>query len=106
MRSDGSDEILAHWREAGAWWADEGGTEVVRAVRNGRFVEECRPLPPLVLPSRRAEYEENHREDYVLRERKTRDEKVAAENGELPERYYVERSRERQVTSRPLARRP
>lgn len=89
-----SEQILASWREAGAWWREEPGLEItVRAV-DGRRVEERRELPPLVLRSRRLEYEDSAAEDCDLRAR-----------GAAGREATMEAARRRMVASRPMARR-
>lgn len=70
MRTD-SVEVVARWREAGAWWAGESPTEHVE-WRDKRGV--------LKSAQREVAYEE-HTAKGEVRPRKTRDEKVAAANG-------------------------
>lgn len=71
-------ELLAEWRESGAWWANEPAQHLTRwRTPTGRIREESAPLP-LVLPTRVARPDDLlHREDYALRPRKLRDEKVS-----------------------------
>ncbi len=79
-------EVLARWREAGAWWEGERPREFVQ-WRDARGVrrEKDRELPALTGPYTPATAVEDHREDYALRPRKTRDEKVAKACGLLAE---------------------
>lgn len=77
MLPDGS-ELLAHWREAGEWWADEPPIEIVQ-YRDQRGVrrEMQTVLPPLITPHEHTKYQENNSEEISLRPRKLRDEKVS-----------------------------
>jgi len=64
-------ELLAEWRETGAWWADEPPQYYARwRMPHGRIVEECGPVPigtmGVIDPT-----------EAVLRPSKLRDEKVA-----------------------------
>lgn len=76
MRPDGIDP-LAHWREAGEWWADEPPREIVQ-YRDEKGVrrEIVTELPLLIGKPEARPYRENHREEIALRPRKLRDEKV------------------------------
>lgn len=76
MRPDGI-EVLAHWREAGEWWADEPPREIVQ-YRDSKGVrrEEIVELPLLSSLDPSQPYRENHHEEIALRPRKLRDEKV------------------------------
>lgn len=86
MRPDGCD-VVARWREAGEWWNLEPSREVVR-LRDAAGVvrEETRELPSLghTEPHAADEYVEDHTEEWSLRVRKRRDEKVAVAVGALP----------------------
>ncbi|HRJ95677.1 MAG TPA: DNA polymerase III subunit alpha [Fimbriimonadaceae bacterium] len=76
MRLDGIDRI-AHWREAGEWWADEPPREIVQyRDEKGIRREIVTELPLLIDESRSRPYQENHTEEIALRPRKLRDEKV------------------------------
>ncbi|MEQ1823934.1 MAG: DNA polymerase III subunit alpha [Fimbriimonadaceae bacterium] len=78
MRLDGC-EIVAKWREAGEWWNLEPYVEVTRFL-DGKGIrrEHLENLPSLgLLPASKTEYIENYSEDWNLRARKTRDEKMA-----------------------------
>lgn len=85
MQLDGC-EILAKWREAGEWWNLAPYLEVTRYLdKNGIRREQLENLPSLgLLPGSKTEYVENHSEDWNLRARKTRDEKM-----ELARQSYV-----------------
>lgn len=85
MRQDGV-EILAHWREAGAWWSGEPPLEVIQwRDRRGVRREKSRKLP-LVLPTdEKPEWKEDLSVETTLRPRKTRDEKVAIACGHFQE---------------------
>jgi error-prone DNA polymerase len=77
MPQDGY-KVLAHWREVGAWWAGEPQKEFIQ-YRDLRGVkrEKHRLLNPLRQHIKQKDYTDNNQEDYVLRPRKLRDEKVA-----------------------------
>ncbi|MEQ1935093.1 MAG: PHP domain-containing protein, partial [Fimbriimonadaceae bacterium] len=79
-------EILAQWREAGEWWNLAPYLEVTRYLdKKGIRREHLENLPSLgFLPGSKAEVVENHSEDWNLRARKTRDEKM-----ELARQSYV-----------------
>lgn len=72
-------EILARWREAGEWWAGSPGREYARYIdAKGVRRESWRMLDWLeVSASSLPTEQEDHREDYDVRARKRRDEKVA-----------------------------
>lgn len=63
------DELLAHWREAGAWWAGEPPLEVYRwRTPSGRIREDITRL--------RSPWDATHPTESGIRPAKTRDEKV------------------------------
>jgi error-prone DNA polymerase len=70
---------LALWREVGEWWSGEPPREMIRRVdAQGVRREEERSLTASASPQgSAAPYTEDHREEWSLRQRKTRDEKVA-----------------------------
>ncbi|MFW5697400.1 MAG: DNA polymerase III subunit alpha [Fimbriimonadaceae bacterium] len=69
---------MARWREAGAWWQHDPPLEVRRYRDDrGKLHEEKLNLPPYGLKTLRTQDEPNHREDFSLRPRKLRDEKVS-----------------------------
>lgn len=84
-------EILAHWREAGAWWEGEPPQEIIqwedaRGIRR----EKIKPLPSLQPGKVKDKAPESllfdpAKEDYALRPRKIRDEKVTKAMGWHPE---------------------
>lgn len=79
MRPTGG-EVIARWREAGEWWTGEPPREVVRASdANGAVRETIEILSPLDIPGAEVEPEspQDRREEYTLRYRKLRDDKVA-----------------------------
>lgn len=77
-------ELIARWREVGEWWAGETPREVARFI-DGKGVrrEVVKLLTQNEIPSIEALEPEDHREDYDLRIRKRRDEKVARACGYL-----------------------
>lgn len=97
----GGDEPIARWREAGEWWDLAPQREVThRLDARGRFQEVIREGPPLALgETSQKDFKEDHTEDWVLRERKIRDEKAAAECGSLPVSYYERAALERHKLS-------
>lgn len=81
MRRDGI-EILARWREAGAWWEGEKPLEVVRfRNENGITRERSRILASYQVEASQKEDDHSAKEDLSLRPRKMRDEKVARAMG-------------------------
>lgn len=72
-------DILARWRESGEWWAGCPGREYARYIdAKGVRREIWRELDWLqVSPTMLPTEQEDHREDYDVRARKHRDEKVA-----------------------------
>ncbi len=77
MRQDGI-EVLARWREAGAWWSGERPLEIAQwRDRNGVRREKSRVLPALDVAPESIEWREDLSVEITLRPRKTRDEKVA-----------------------------
>lgn len=110
MRPAG-DEILAHWREAGEWWAGEPQREVVRALdeqgirREHVFERETLRLKPTP-ESERLAPDTNHKEDWQLRIHKRRDEKVAKAMGFLQEvpQVVLAQSGARGAAERPAPR--
>lgn len=82
MRRPAGDE-LAVWREAGQWWAGEPYREF-RRLRDERGVVKDRSAtlrPFCDLNHTPSEYVEDHREEWSLRTRKVRDEKLAYARG-------------------------
>lgn len=75
----GDRKVLARWREAGEWWAGAEPTEHVRWMdAKGIVREESRPLEKPDIPDPAAPAEpEDRTEDWDLRIKKRRDEKVA-----------------------------
>lgn len=74
------DQLIAVWREAGAWWEGEAGSEIRRwRTARGGLRDEVVPLDQvgreLAVPEV-VECAFAHREDVMLRPRKVRDEKV------------------------------
>jgi error-prone DNA polymerase len=96
MPSNGH-ELIARWREAGAWWAGEKPIEV-RQWRDPRGVkqEKIIPLDALRTEGKQAVLVEERREEYSLRPRKTRDEKVRKANGLIRESLAVAKGAARQ----------
>lgn len=87
MQPDGS-EIVAQWREAGEWWSGEPYREVTRMrLPSGVVRETSKEYASLgnLVPSTEAPPVEDLRDDWSLRIKKTRDEKVAKACGYLPE---------------------
>jgi error-prone DNA polymerase len=87
MPSDGV-ETLALWREVGQWWAGEPQLEIHRFIdRKGIRRQEEKQLPPLapVHNSVKDPYQEDFKEEIVLRIQKERDDKVARACGLLPD---------------------
>lgn len=85
MPPDGS-EVIAQWREAGEWWSGEPYREITRVRRaNGTVRETRREYGSLgeLEPSADPQPIEDLREDWSLRIKKTRDEKVAKACGFL-----------------------
>jgi len=75
-------EVLAHWREAGEWWENQPGREVLRYLdERGIRREEISQLPALgerfFKEVGKEPWIESHREEVSLRVRKLRDEKVS-----------------------------
>lgn len=89
MRPDGSDRILARWREAGQWWSGEPPREVVRFLDDAGIRREVVRELPLIGQTESASspkpYVEDNTEEISLRIRKVRDEKVAKACGFAPE---------------------
>ncbi|HTQ10830.1 MAG TPA: PHP domain-containing protein, partial [Fimbriimonadaceae bacterium] len=83
--------ILAVWREAGEWWANEPYREVQRFIdARGIRREEETLLPSLgaLARSGQEDYQEDNTIEVSERARKIRDEKVSAACGSLPPSYY------------------
>lgn len=91
-------QTLEVWREGREWWLGEPYVEQRKYLdeRGIRRVakREGRSLGALDTPRRKA-YDEDNSEEIVLRLAKTRDEKVAAACGKLPEKFYERASAER-----------
>ncbi len=89
--SQAGPETIARWREAGEWWIGEPYREFHRYIDSkGIWREESSDLPVEWLRTESAEgtalvAQEDHREDWSLRMRKVRDEKVAKACGYLPD---------------------
>lgn len=80
--------VLARWREAGEWWMGAPAREVVRFLDpRGIRREAIRELdsPVLTNPGNAPAYEEDHRNEWNLRVRKVRDEKVSRALGLVKE---------------------
>jgi error-prone DNA polymerase len=106
MAGSGEGETLALWREARAWWAGESYVQLRTFLdRNGirRTAERTAPTLGVLGGSAPAPLSEDHSEEWSLRERKVRDEKVARATGALPRAYY-ERLVEERKEAGPLAR--
>jgi len=88
MPSDGV-ETLARWREVGQWWTGEPQLEIHHFIdRKGVRRQEERQLQPLAIPTSdfvAPAYEEDYKEEVVLRIQKARDDKVAKACGLLPD---------------------
>jgi len=98
-------DVLAHWREAGEWWRYEPQREFVQYVDiRGNRRESETLLPPIAIPEVEGQVamSDKHSEDWVLRERKIRDEKVSAACGHLPETYYHRLQAERDKPGEPV----
>ncbi len=94
MRPAGDDRVIVRWREAGEWWKFEPYREFVQYLdEHGIRRTSSSELPSLgrVLHGAPAAFTEDHREEYELRIRKIRDEKVAAACGVLPREYYEDK---------------
>ncbi len=84
-------QILARWRESGEWWSGEPYREIVRFIdERGIRQEEQRTSRSV---GRLTTYQPkpdnpDHREEWSLRIRKTRDEKVAKACGHLQEEPF------------------
>jgi error-prone DNA polymerase len=77
MRPAGS-EIIAQWREAGEWWEGQNPSEITWFIdENGSRKESIQPISNANLPPAWKVDPEDPREDYDVRARKRRDEKVA-----------------------------
>jgi len=80
MRPDGSETVNV-WREAGEWWNGEPYREIAKVRdKKGVLREQLTELPSLAQPYEIFKFEpyhEDHREDWDLRVKKIRDEKVA-----------------------------
>ncbi len=99
-------KVLSQWREAGEWWEFKPQREVTRFVDpKGRWREHIEELSVFAIKEAPGQkpLNDNHVEDWVLRERKIRDEKCAAACGQLPETYY-ERAREERLGARTRSR--
>lgn len=95
-------DVTARWREAGRWWAGESPVEVVEyRDKNGVKREKVTELPKLSSTEPSKEYQENSKEDYDLRPRKLRDEKVAIACG-YEESKFVSQRRKASCTYVPL----
>ncbi len=80
-------EIIAHWRESGRWWMDEPPLEIIQ-YRDSRGIrrEIQRTLSMSgTSPWNQRDYVDVRREEYSLRPRKIRDEKIQRACGFIPE---------------------
>ncbi len=81
MSEDSSKSEPTVWREAGEWWLDASPREVVQTRKpNGKLVETIHDLPPpdpLPFFNPPEPTKEDNREEWSVRIRKIRDEKVA-----------------------------
>lgn len=72
---------LRHWRETGQWWQGEPSREIIESLdEKGIRREKCREIRSIFRPNETelpTPEPENHGEDWSLRARKMRDEKVA-----------------------------
>lgn len=96
MPPAGNSETLARWRIAGKWWECEPPTETVRFLdQKGIRRELTRELPILNRPDlTQIEPDcDDHREDYGIRPRKRRDEKVSKACGYIKETSLIVRAR-------------
>jgi len=87
--------LLARWREGRAWWAGEPYLEfctTIDAKGVRRVSEKAAPSVGMAAPSGQQPLNENHKEEWFIRERKLRDEKVSAACGTLPQTYYERRA--------------
>jgi error-prone DNA polymerase len=94
---------LAIWREAGEWWRGEPYREVTRYLDDKGIRRESQKLGPSVgqlNDTGQKELDESRKEEWSLRERKIRDEKVAAACGKLPKAYYERAAAERNADLR------
>lgn len=89
-------ELQAKWRETGAWWTGETPQEFVRYIdANGARRQTARPLNENhPVKQREALSPEDPREDYDVRIRKRRDEKVAQACGYLRDPNLIIRAPE------------
>lgn len=100
-------KVVARWREAGEWWRLEPQREFVRRIDpDGVRREESRQLPTLAVleESGQRPLEEDHSQEWALRERKIRDEKVSAALNALPPTYYDRLQAEKAKAHQPSAR--
>lgn len=84
----GTDPVIAKWREAGKWWEFEPYKEFTRISGEKREIVKTSKSLGLSFSKNQNKSPENHKEEWNLRERKIRDEKVAAACGQLPPQYY------------------
>jgi error-prone DNA polymerase len=96
------DNEIAKWREAGKWWEFEPYHEIRRvAGADGTIREKSKSAPTLGQLGKSGAgttpkpHDENHKEDWSLRQRKIRDEKVSAACGALPRSYYERQAAEK-----------
>lgn len=82
-------KVIAKWREVGEWWQFEPSREVTRYFdHRGNIKEKIETLETVFRPDSIAlptPEPENHTEDWSLRARKIRDEKVAIANHGQPQ---------------------
>jgi len=77
MRPDGV-ELIARWRETGAWWAGDQPVEIAEwRDRRGVKRRATRKLPVLSPDGAQREHKEDSTEELALRPRKMRDEKFS-----------------------------
>lgn len=103
MAGSGEGETVALWREARAWWAGESYVQF-RAYLDERGLrktaERLAPTLGKIEDTGQKPLQENHSEEWDIRERKIRDEKVAAATGSLPQAYYERVRQERAEQSK------
>lgn len=94
----GNDEAV--WREAREWWAGAPYVQFRRFTDEKgirRVDEKHAPSLGILLEPGQIPLYENHKEEWSLRMRKIRDEKVAAACGSLPTAYYEREAKERRA---------
>ncbi|MDI9638945.1 DNA polymerase III subunit alpha [Geitlerinema splendidum] len=93
-------KIVAKWKEVGQWWEGELPTEhVIYFDHKGIRREQSRETDSISSPSGQVIHSEDHTEDYDLRTRKLRDEKVSIACGYEPIYQQIHLSPQQQKTS-------